>query len=313
MLTEATRATIPSVRTEHRIAAVSIVALIGAGMVVGACGFDGAGSHAAAGGPSDGSTLADVTTGGSGSGGDGGPIEGGVVDGGDSSVPLFEAGQAPYTLRVKSGLVAFYELEEGTGLIAHDSVPGGPNLNIYEPTKAVWKAHALTFVDFTQVDTRPFPLTTAFAACTLSNEVTVEAWVESTLLNEDVHTRIATVATDNSNLDFALGANTTDGMWASVKANENLTPTGKLTTGLTHLVMTRTASDSTLRLYVNGAKIDELAGVSSLSAWSDQPLFVGNGSGNDRGWRGALHLLAIYSRALTPAEIATNHGAGADP
>jgi hypothetical protein len=301
------------VRPKHRIAGVSTIALIGVGMVIGACGFDGAGSHAAAGGPSDGSTLADVTTGGSGSDGEGGPIEGGVVDGGDSSVPLFEAGAAPYTLRVKSGLVAFYELEEGTGLIAHDSVSGGPNLNIYEATKAVWKPHALTFVDFTQVDTRPLPLTTAFVACKVSNEVTVEAWVESTLVNQDARTRIATVATDNNTLNFALGATTTDGMWAALQGGQNLVPSGKLTTALTHLVMTRTASDSTLRLYVNGSKIDELAAVASMSAWSDQPLFVGNGSGNDRGWRGALHLLAVYSRALTPAEIATNHGAGADP
>ena len=297
------------------VAAAFVVAVISgasAGVLAVTCGFDGEGSFGAGGASPDGSTLADVTTANTIEGGQ--PIDGGTSDAAaDSSGPLFEAGPVGYGSRVTSELVALYEFEEGVGLIAHDSVAAGANLTIYEITKAVWKPHALTFVDYTQVDTRPVPFAKAYAACRLSNEVTVEAWVESALVNQDVHTRIATMATDNSNLDFAIGTNTTDGIWAAVKANDNLTPSTKITASLTHLVMTRKAIDSTLRLYVNGVKVDEQAEAGALTGWANVPLFVGSGSSNDRGWRGSIHLLAVYSRALTAAEIGVNHAAGADP
>lgn len=43
---------------------------------------------------------------------------------GDASLPLFEAGPVTgYASRVKSELIALYELEEGTGISAHDAVP----------------------------------------------------------------------------------------------------------------------------------------------------------------------------------------------
>lgn len=293
--------------------ALAVICGASAGVAAVACGFDGAGSFGARGGALDASALPDGTPPGNAEGGE--AIDGGAIDGGgEASGPLFEAGPITgYASRVTNGLIALYELEEGFGIFAHDSVALGVVLTIHDVTKAVWKPHALTFVAYTQVDSAPFPFAKAYATCRTTNEVTVEVWIESALTNADVHTRIATMATDNSTLDFALGTNSTDGIWASVKANENLTPAAKLTAGLTHLVMTRTAADATLRLYVDGAKVDELAAVEPLTAWPNVPLYVGGGSANDRGWRGSLHLLAVYSRALTPAEIAVNHAAGADP
>lgn len=107
------------------VAATFVVAVIsgaGAGVAAVACGFDGAGSLGAAGGSLDASRLPDVAAPGNAEGGD--PIDGGAIDdGGDSSLPLFEAGPITgYASRVKGGLIALYELEEGTGVSAHDSV-----------------------------------------------------------------------------------------------------------------------------------------------------------------------------------------------
>ena len=276
-----------------------------------ACGFDGLGTLGAGGGtdggPHDGSNLGDVTTSG---GGEGGGPDGG---GGDSSTALDGSG-SKYGLRVTSNLVALYEFEEDGGGVAHDTEFPGLDLVASDPGKIAWKPHALTFTGDTMLATQ-LAIVKVVAACQASNEVTVEAWVEPAASNGDTKTRIATIAQENDSLDFALGVDTTNAIWATVEASHDLAPTDMLAPRLSHLVMTRTASDAKLRLYLDGTQVTgDLSGTPApSSSWVESPLFVGNSSESDRPWRGAIHLLAIYSRALTPAEIATNHGAGADP
>jgi len=294
-----------------------LFALIGAGalgLTVGAaaCGFDGVGALGAAGGPRDGSTLADVTTTADGSGG--GPLDGGGPDGGDASVPPVDGGGTGYGLRVTNGLVALYEFEEDGGGAAHDSLLAGLDLVASDSTKIAWKPHALTFTGDTMLATQ-VAVGKVFTAVGLSNEVTVEAWVEPAATNGNSRTRIATMAQDNGHLDFALGVDATNAIWAAVVANDDLAPATMLAPALDHLVMTRTASDATLRLYLDGTQVTGELGATPTpsSTWALVPLVVGNSSESNRPWRGTIHLLAIYSRALTPAEIATNHGAGADP
>lgn len=296
------------------VAATLLTTLIGActvtvvvGISAGGCGFDGIGAR-------DGSTLADVTTSGDGAGG--GPLDGGDPDGGgDSSVVGLEGGATAYGLRVTSGLVALYEFEEDGGSIARDTVAAaGLDLVAADPTKIAWKPHALSFTEDTAIATQ-LPLGKVSTAVGVSNEVTVEVWVEPAPSNGNARTRIATMAQDNNNLDFVLGLDTSNSPWAAVQANTDLSPAVNLAPKLDHLVMTRTASDATLRLYLDGTQITgELGSTPNPSAaWMLVPLVVGNSSENNRPWRGTIHLLAIYSRALLPSEIATNHGAGADP
>jgi hypothetical protein len=94
---------------------------------------------------------------------------------------------------------------------------------------------------------------------------------------------------------------------------EDLVVGNTVATTLTHFVATRDTT-GTLRLYVNGA----LAGsqgfaTGDIAAWVAYPLNVGNVPNMDRGWLGEYHLVAIYSRALSAAQIAQNFAAGADP
>lgn len=297
------------------IAAGLLLALIGAGSLGAAavaCGFDGVGALGVAGGPRDGSTLADVTTTGDAAGG--GPGDGGNSDGGDASAPPLDGGSTSYGLRVTNGLVALYEFEEGSGSLAHDTVLAGLDLVIADPTKVTWTPHALNFNGDTALATQ-FALAKLNTACGLSNELTVEVWVKPAPTNGDSRTRIATMASDNAHLNFALGVDKTNAIWATVEANNDLAPATMLAPQLSHLVMTRTASDATLRLYLDGTQVTGELGSTPApaSSWALVPLFVGNSSESNRPWRGTIHLLALYSRALTPAEVATNHGAGADP
>jgi hypothetical protein len=282
-----------------------------------ACGFDGVGTRGAGaggndGGPHDGSDLADALT--NEGGGDGGDVDGGGLDAGTDASMTLDGGGTKYGLRVTSGLVALYEFEEDGGGVAHDTEFAGLDLVASDPGKIAWKPHALTFTGDTMLATQ-LAIVKVVAACEATNELTVEAWVEPAASNGDSRTRIATVAQDNSHLDFALGVDATNAIWGSVESGNDLAPTDMLEPRLSHLVMTRTAADAKLRLYLDGTQVTgELSGTPSpASSWAQAPLFVGNSSESNRPWRGTIHLLALYSRALTPAEIATNHGAGADP
>jgi hypothetical protein len=52
----------------------------------------------------------------------------------------------------------------------------------------------------------------------------------------------------------------------------------------------------------------------SFMDWrNDYRLLLANEEGAPRAWLGAYHLIAIYGRALTAAEIALNFRAGPDP
>lgn len=300
------------------VALASRLGLVGAVLgasVAGACGFDGAGTQDLAAAAADASPGADASLPPGAGAADGeapGASDGSAADATDSSIPFADSATA-YSTRVKTNLVALYEFEENMGKVVHDAVAQAVDLVIRDGAKAVWKPHALTFVSYTVAETKPTNVTKILTACKASNELTVEAWIEPELMAEDARTRIVTMATSNSNLNFALGADTTDGTWASVQSNNNLTPATKLTKKLTHLVMTRSA-DSALRLYVDGVKVtEELTGTPSMNGWADTALFVGNSSSVDRAWLGSIHLLAIYSKALDLASILQNKAAGADP
>lgn len=221
-----------------------------------------------------------------------------------------------YGSRVTADLVALYEFEDKAGTVARDSALAPVNLSIGDATKVTWDAHALRLDDFTALSTTG-NMTKVFEACRASKELTVEAWIEPALVVEESYARLVAMGQDNASYDFSLGSRGTSATsmehWASMKGGENLEPDQpKVASGLLHVVMTH-SSDRTLRLWVNGAEIGSKNDTEPTSSWSDRPLFVGNSPKKDRGWRGTIHLVAIYSRALDATSIAKNFAAGADP
>jgi hypothetical protein len=99
--------------------------------------------------------------------------------------------------------------------------------------------------------------------------------------------------------------------WASMQDAEDLR-TGSASSALTHVVATRVATTGALTLYTNAVVAGTLL-TSASAAWSDYPLTLANTPGTGGGWLGTFHLVAIYCRALSVAEVATNFKAGPDP
>jgi hypothetical protein len=80
-------------------------------------------------------------------------------------------------------------------------------------------------------------------------------------------------------------------------------PRGTLKRQLTHVVFTRDATGKA-KLYVNGEELGARTVGGDLSNWNDgYRLVFGNEFTKDRPWQGALHQVAIYHRALSPAEV----------
>jgi YD repeat-containing protein len=89
-------------------------------------------------------------------------------------------------------------------------------------------------------------------------------------------------------------------------------PAGSLSTDLSHVVYTRDASGQA-RIYVGGAEVVSGTFGGDLSNWDDSyPMLLANEATGTGPWLGELHLVAVYERALTPAEVGRNFDAGPD-
>ncbi|PSN79918.1 hypothetical protein C8B47_09195 [filamentous cyanobacterium CCP4] len=156
-----------------------------------------------------------------------------------------------------------------------------------------------------------------------SGEFTLEAWINPSQANQPGLGRILTLSSGASARNLILGQTGNQihlGVRTSetnANASDRALAGGTLTPGtLTHVVCTREASGQT-RLYVNGKVVAQRAIAGSLTNWDDSfALSLGHELGSslsqDRAWLGDFHLVALYSSALTDAEIATNFEVGAD-
>lgn len=239
---------------------------------------------------------------------DAAPTEASTDDGGtdaDASPP------SPYTTRITTGLLALFEFEEAAGVTVHDSAAQPIDLTIGDSAKVEWKPHFLDLKDFTKlVSTATFDKVAT--ACKATQALTVEAWVHPAQASQDDYGRLVTMADNDVNRNFALGSFKDKSFWASIHGGEDLKPTFKVEDKLVHLVSTR-ATDGTLTLYVDGTSIGTLANTKKFDDWGNYSLVVGNVATGGKGWRGEVHLLAIYDHAFSATELAQNFAAGADP
>lgn len=224
------------------------------------------------------------------------------------------------TGRITDGLVTLYNFEEGSGDQVTDSA-GGHDLTIADPDAVEWLDGALN-INTATVITSPEPPVAMIDGASTSGELTVEAWIETNDLEQSGPARIVSISGDRQNRNFTVGqgvhgstGNFLDVRLRSTDTDDNGTPSlaspdGVLTTALTHIVATR-SSDGTTRLYFDGALESTGSAGGDLSNWDDSyRLLLGNETSNDRPWIGTLHLVALYDRALSEADVAQNFDSG---
>jgi hypothetical protein len=222
---------------------------------------------------------------------------------------------------VTYGLLALYEFEEGQGSTVSDVSGLSPalDLTINDLGATAWIPGALAIMASTIVSS-PGPATKVIDGCKATNEITLEVWFRPATLSLGGPARLITNSVDASNRNFQLGQEMASHYQARLRSTQSTvngapylqTPgdAGDVTAELTHLLYTRDVT-GVRRLYVNAVEraTDVLAG--DFSNWDTTfSLALANEVTLDRTWLGELHRVAVYSRALTSAEVAQSYGAG---
>jgi len=153
--------------------------------------------------------------------------------------------------------------------------------------------------------------------------VTLEAWVTASNTEQAGPARIMSLSSDIGSRNATLAQGEPDGIggdrWTarlrSTTTTTNglpalVTPPGTASSEATHLVLTGSSAGE-LRLYVDGELQASEVGVGDLSNWdAAHPLVLANEFDGDRPWLGTYHLVAVYDKALSQAEVAQNHRVG---
>ncbi len=221
--------------------------------------------------------------------------------------------------RVGQGLQVLYDFLETDGNLIRDrSGVGNPiNLKIADPQSVRRGAGALEFIGKGTQATADGASSRLAAAIKKSGEITIEAWLRPASGNQDGPARIVTLSKDPSNRNFTLGqdGNRYDVRLRATGTSTNgipstASPRASLSTNLTHVVYTRDRSGRTT-IFLNGRPANKGDAKGATSNWDTSfRLALGDEYGGGRSWLGTYHLVAIYSRDLSPSEVQQNFKAG---
>lgn len=224
---------------------------------------------------------------------------------------------AAHQARHSQGLQALYLFHEG-GNDVHDQSGATPPLDLRLLKGRVTSTAGLRVEGNPRLETEG-PAARLIEACRKSQELTLEAWVQPAKAAVDFEGAIVALSTDVQDRNFALSQKA-DAWEASLRTATTegggrpalSSGKGGSETKLTHLAFTRTAAGQE-RLYVNGVEKAARVRAGNFSTWNDGfKLYLANESFEERPWSGTYRLVAIYSQALSPAEIARNFKVGVD-
>ncbi len=221
-------------------------------------------------------------------------------------------------IRVGAGLLALYDFRESGGNLVKDrSGTGDPiDLRIENPQRVRWDSGVLTITGDTVIRSRS-PAKRLSETIKRTGAVSIEAWIRPANLNQKGPARIVTMSKDPNERNFTLGQ---EGDRLEVRLRTSDTSTNgipsiqsasrSLGEKLSHVVYTRSRGGQA-RMHVDGRVVAEQRVAGSMGNWNRGfELALANEMSGDRPWKGELHLVAIYGRDLTSAEIARNHRAG---
>lgn len=221
--------------------------------------------------------------------------------------------------RATQGLQVLYDFAETKGDVVKDKSEVNPAINLKLTDVGAVKRTAgrLQIFKPTIIATQQKP-TRLIDAIRKSGELTIEAWIEPKDTKQAGPARLLTLSKDSNARNFTLGQ---DGNKIEVRLRTNktsvngipsvATPAKSLSTKLTHVVYARNKSGQA-QIYLNGKRAVKKQVAGNLSNWDRSlQLALGNEHTKGRPWLGTLHMVAVYSRALSSKEVTQNFSAGA--
>ncbi|CAN5856494.1 hypothetical protein BH23PLA1_BH23PLA1_21030 [soil metagenome] len=220
--------------------------------------------------------------------------------------------------RVSGGLQVLYTFEEGNGDTVRDVSGQGEPIHLkIEDTSAVrWGGDGLAVRSSTLIRSDKAPKR-LIDAVKKSRAITLEAWITPAERSQAGPARIVTLSSGSNQRNFTLGqeGDRYQTRLRTQRTDANGLPgvdssSQRVETRLTHVVYTREANGKA-RLYVDGQEKGSRDVGGDLSNWDGNfRLMLGNESSKDRLWKGTLHLVAIYDRALSGQDVRKNQSAG---
>lgn len=229
-------------------------------------------------------------------------------------------GCAEDCIRVSDGLILLYEFDEGGGQTVFDSGPAEPalDLTIQNESAVTWSESGLSLEAPVAIESQ-LAATKIADAVSASGELTLEAWLTPKNVTQDGPARVLSVSANENNRNFSLVQQgpTWHMRLLTTQTNENgmdaLRSAPIVRTDRQHVVFTH-HSDGSEHLYVDGAHVAHSVRPGTMTNWDhDMRAIVGAEFGTmlaSRDWQGVLELLAVYERALSPAEAKQNFLAG---
>ena len=220
--------------------------------------------------------------------------------------------------RVTRGLRALYTFEDERGEKIRDrSGVGTPVDLVIDRVPATrrypgrLRIHKPTIISTLQ------PPAKIYRAIRRSGAFTVEVWAVPADVSQKGPARIVSFSSGRRERNFTLGqeGKRLDARLRTTSRSTNGLPSlagpeRSARSALTHVVYSWELSGSA-RLYLDGKSVAETDVGGTLSNWNDTfRLALANEFGGTRSWLGELHLVAVYSRALSDDEVIQNFAAG---
>lgn len=226
--------------------------------------------------------------------------------------------------RVARDLVVFYDFTEESGVVIKDKTYGSQSLDltIQHATAVEWLKPGLRVKTATLAKALA-DRTKLSAADFFARGITIEAWIKPLNNTQGGPARIVTFSQDSAQRNFTLGqaGNYYQQRFRTSATNPNgsniaaVTPANSIAASpaLQHVVYTRDATGATI-FYIDKKNVGTLAVPGDERDWVGT---YGFGLFNEmnyptdtRTWLGDIFLVAIYTTALTAAEVAQNFDAG---
>ncbi len=223
--------------------------------------------------------------------------------------------------RFDANVIAKYEFQTGTGLVAYDTSGVDPSADLTISGSVAWAGGwGITVGAGGKAQASTSSSKKIHDLIGATGEYSVEAWVAPALVAADKSYMVSysggdtlrnfTLGQTNQNYDFIMRSSGSD-----LNGMPQLpTPTAAmvLQATLQHVVLTYDPVNGR-QIYVNGQNtqvVDPQKG-GSIANWDASfALVLGNEVSSDRSWQGLIKFVAIHNRALTAPQILQNFNAG---
>ncbi|MEM7474072.1 MAG: DUF1592 domain-containing protein [Planctomycetota bacterium] len=220
--------------------------------------------------------------------------------------------------RVSKGIVALYDFNgQEEGWIRDRSGFGSPvDLRIGNRDAIRREAGKLIIRGNAKIVSNK-PAQKISSAVVRSGEITVEAWLQPANTTQDGPARVLSLSSDSTHRNVTLGQDKTkwDVRLRSSSTSDNGIPSISTkervaNTELAHVACTRDRAGN-VKIYVNGEQVTAGKTKGNLQNWNKTfRLTFGDEVSGGRQWRGTMHLVAIFNRALSVKEVEQNFAAG---